>query len=141
MMWTSRPVHTPGSHTRPRFQHCPHGAPAGLLAGMTADTQAARAGAQFREALADLTRFACTSPDAAGGVGAWAELARDLAGRYYVHLDGLDGRRGLRYVAIARNLAVRPYAVITSDPQELRDVVGPGEPALGPCPGQGQVPP
>jgi hypothetical protein len=91
---------------------------------MTADTQAARAAAQFREALADLTRLACaTSRNDAEGVGAWAELARDLGDRYYVHLDRLDGRRGLRYVAIARSLAVRPYAVITSDPQELRDML------------------
>jgi hypothetical protein len=28
-------------------------------------------------------------------------------------------------VAVARTLAVRPYAVITSDPQELRDTLAP----------------
>jgi hypothetical protein len=51
-----------------------------------------------------------------------------------VHLDGLDGRRGLRYVAVARNLAVRPYAVITSDPQELREALAPGTGTLCPPP-------
>jgi hypothetical protein len=95
---------------------------------MTADTQAGRAAAQFREAVADLTRLAArTSRHSAEGIGAWADLARDLGDRYYVHLDGLDGRRGLRYVAVARNLAVRPHAVITSDPQELRDTLAPGD--------------
>jgi hypothetical protein len=94
---------------------------------MAADTHAARAAAQFREAVTDLTRLAaCTRRHDAEGVGAWAELACELADDYYVHLDGLDGRRALRYVAIARSLAVRPYAVITSDAQELRDALIPG---------------
>ncbi len=95
---------------------------------MTADTPMAGAAAQFSEAVADLARLAaCTARPGAEGIRAWAELARDLADRYYVHLDGLGGRRALRYVAVARTLAVRPYAVITSDPQELRDTLAPSD--------------
>jgi|HubBroStandDraft_3_1064219.scaffolds.fasta_scaffold124488_3 hypothetical protein len=98
---------------------------------MTTETHAARAAAQLREALAHLALLARgNSRVVADGVGAWADLARDLADDYVVHLDGLNGNRGLRYVAVARSLAVRPYAVITSDPQELRDTLASGHGTL-----------
>ncbi len=91
---------------------------------MTADLQTARAAAQLREAAEDLARLACDArPGGTDRIGAWAELARDLADRYYVHVDGLDARRALRYVAIARNLHVRPYAVVTRDPDEMRQAL------------------
>lgn len=90
--------------------------------------QTTRAVAQLREAVQDLAQLACSAqPDGADRIRDWAELARDLADRYHVHLDGLDARRRPRYVAIARNLDVRPYAVVTSDPQELRDALLPGD--------------
>jgi hypothetical protein len=96
------------------------------MVGMTVDMQVSRVTAQLRQALQDLAQLACgAQADGADLIGAWAELARDLADRYHVHLDGLDSRRPPRYVAIARTLDVRPYAVVTSDPQELRDALLP----------------
>lgn len=91
---------------------------------MTAQMQTARAAAQLREAARDLAQLASdTLPDSAEGIGAWAALACDLADRYRVQLEGLGARRGLRFIAVARNLDVRPYAVVTSDPHELRAAV------------------
>ena len=105
---------------------------------MTNDTRAARTAAQLREAIEDLARLAC-NPERGGsdGITVWAELAHDLADRYHVHLDGLDARRGLRYVAVARNLDIRPYAVVSSDPDEVREALeqgpaGPGAAATEP---------
>jgi hypothetical protein len=92
---------------------------------MTAEVQTNRAAAQLREAVRDLAKLACAArPGGAEVIGAWAELARDLADRYYMHLDGLDAQKGLRYVAVARSLDVRPYAVITSDLRELLQALG-----------------
>jgi hypothetical protein len=104
-----------------------------LLIGMTADMQTARTAAQLHEAVQDLARLACTArPGASDGITEWITLASDLADRYHVQLDGLDTGRGLRYVAIARSLAIRPYCIVTSDLGELRlalssgDETGPG---------------
>ncbi len=47
-------------------------------------------------------------------------LERAGGGRYRVYLDPTDPRRRLRYVAIARTLNVRTYALVTSDPDELQ---------------------
>jgi hypothetical protein len=49
-----------------------------------------------------------------------AFLGSQLAGRYRVFCDGRDPRRPVRYVAMAQSLAIRPYAVVTSDLGELR---------------------
>jgi hypothetical protein len=100
------------------------------LVGMTAQMQTAGAAAQLREAARDLAQLASeTVPDSVEGIRAWAALAFELADRYRVQLEGLGGRRGLRFIAVARNLDVRPYAVVTSDPRELRAAVSAaGEP-------------
>jgi hypothetical protein len=55
----------------------------------------------------------------AAEAGALESLARELT-TYHVRLDGRDPNRGLRYVATARRLDVRPYAVVTDDADELR---------------------
>jgi hypothetical protein len=51
-----------------------------------------------------------------------AFLAGEIGERYRVFADHRDPRRPLRYVAVARSLAIRPYAVVTSDPDELRRI-------------------
>ena len=61
----------------------------------------------------------------------WVELSRDLADRYHVHFDGRYPRRQVRYVAVARSLDVRPYAIVTADPDELRLELGRGSSAGG----------
>ncbi len=48
-----------------------------------------------------------------------ARLGRDLCDSYYIRVDGRDPRRQPRYIAIARSLEIRPYAVVTADPAEL----------------------
>jgi hypothetical protein len=91
---------------------------------MTAQMQTAGAAAQLREAARDLAQVASvTLPDSAEGIRAWAALACELADRYRVQLDGLGARRPLRFIAVARNLDIRPYAIVTSDPRELRAAV------------------
>jgi hypothetical protein len=57
----------------------------------------------------------------------WERCARDVAGRYRVGVDRAGRTGRLRYVAVARNLRVRPYAVVTSDPAELLAALGCGE--------------
>lgn len=54
----------------------------------------------------------------------WELCALRLADDYLVRVDraGRSGR--LRYVAVARSLSVRPYAVVTSDPAELLQALG-----------------
>jgi hypothetical protein len=92
-----------------------------LLIGMTADMQTARTAARLHEAVQDLARLACAArPGVNDGITEWIALASDLADRYHVQLDGLDTPRGLRYVAIARSLGIRPYCIVTTDPDELR---------------------
>jgi hypothetical protein len=54
----------------------------------------------------------------------WELLAQAVADRYRIHLDGADPRRKIRYIAVARSLDVRPYAVVTSDPAELLTALG-----------------
>lgn len=51
---------------------------------------------------------------------ALAALTRDLSDRYDITVEGVDPNRKPRYVAIARSLEVHPYAVVTSDPAEMR---------------------
>jgi hypothetical protein len=48
-----------------------------------------------------------------------AVLSRALGDKYYVRVDGGNPHRPLRYIATARRLGTRPYAVITADPAEL----------------------
>jgi hypothetical protein len=48
-----------------------------------------------------------------------ARLGRDLCDSYYIQVDGRDPSRRPRYIAIARSLEIRPYAVVTADPVEL----------------------
>jgi hypothetical protein len=55
-------------------------------------------------------------------ISAWDALARDLAPAYDVSIDWRD-RRHARYVATARRLGTRPWAVIAADPAELRSAV------------------
>jgi hypothetical protein len=70
-----------------------------------------------------------------------AGLLERLAGRCYrVFLDGTDRRREPRYVAIARTLEVRPYAVVTSDPAELLDALGCTDSAAAPLSARGNLP-
>jgi len=123
----TRWVHTPSAHI----------CSASARSRIAAD-RAARTVAQLREAIQDLAGLACNA-DSCGrdGIALWAELAHDLADRYHVHVDGLDARRGLRYVAVARNLDIRPYAVVSSDPDEVREALeqghaGPGAAATEP---------
>ncbi len=49
----------------------------------------------------------------------WEAIAGQLADRYRVHVDGATRRGDPRYIAVARSLSVRPYAVVTGDPAEL----------------------
>jgi hypothetical protein len=54
----------------------------------------------------------------------WERCACEVANSYNVRVDR-GGRAGtLRYIAVARTLNVRPYAVITSDPAELLQALG-----------------
>jgi hypothetical protein len=55
-----------------------------------------------------------------------AVVASELASRYFLYTDGRDPRRPVRYVAVARNLDVRPYAVVTPDLRELRAAMADG---------------
>jgi hypothetical protein len=48
---------------------------------------------------------------------------------YYIRVDGRDASRPLRYVATARCLGTRPYAVITDDLAELRSALIPASDA------------
>jgi hypothetical protein len=57
---------------------------------------------------------------------AWAKLSRDLGGRYRLHLERKDAQGDLRYVAVARSLDVRPYAVVTADFDEFHRALGTG---------------
>ena len=134
----TRWVHTPSAHICSASARSRIAADRALLGDMTTETQAARTVAQLREAIQDLAGLACNA-DSCGrdGIALWAELAHDLADRYHVHVDGLDARRGLRYVAVARNLDIRPYAVVSSDPDEVREALeqghaGPGAAATEP---------
>lgn len=61
--------------------------------------------------------------DGPGWADELAELVRDLSDRYDVRVDGRDPSRGLRYIAVARRLTVRPYAVVAADPAELRAAI------------------
>jgi hypothetical protein len=55
-------------------------------------------------------------------------VARELASRYHFYTDGRDPRRPVRYVAIARSLDIRPYAVVTADLAELHMTVAASRP-------------
>jgi hypothetical protein len=55
-----------------------------------------------------------------------AVVASELADSYYLYTDGRDPCRPVRYVAVARNLDIRPYAVITPDLRELRAAMAVG---------------
>jgi hypothetical protein len=51
---------------------------------------------------------------------AWAALMDRAGGRYRLHLERLGAEGELHYVAVARSLDVRPFAVVTTDLDELR---------------------
>jgi hypothetical protein len=51
---------------------------------------------------------------------AWAALVDRVGGRYRLHLERLGAEGDLRYVAVARSLDARPFAVVTTDLDELR---------------------
>jgi hypothetical protein len=55
-----------------------------------------------------------------------AVVASELASRYFLYTDSRDPRRPVRYVAVARNLDVRPYALVTPDLRELRAAMADG---------------
>jgi hypothetical protein len=55
---------------------------------------------------------------------AWAALLREADERYCLLLERKDFHGEVRYVAIARSLDVRPYAVVTTDLDELREAIG-----------------
>jgi hypothetical protein len=54
----------------------------------------------------------------------WDALQGQIAGRYRLCVDAGDPRGKPRYIAVARSLDVRPYAVVTSDPAELLTALG-----------------
>jgi predicted transcriptional regulator len=62
--------------------------------------------------------------DGGGTAPGWETIARQLADRYRVHVDSATRPGDPRYVAVARSLNVRPYAVVTTDPAELLHVLG-----------------
>jgi hypothetical protein len=70
---------------------------------------------------------ACPRPPTAAGEPHLAELAGALADRYRVFADGRNPHRGVRFVAIARTLAIRPYAIVTADLDELRRTAEAGQ--------------
>jgi hypothetical protein len=69
----------------------------------------------------------------------WDLCAGRLAGDYRVCVDrgGRNGR--LRYVAVASSLATRPYAVVTSDPDELLQALGCTDSAAASLPARGNL--
>lgn len=66
-------------------------------------------------------------PNGAVNDEAWTTLARDVEDRYHLHLERKDAESDLRYVAVARSLDVRPYAVVTTDLDELRRALCDGD--------------
>lgn len=62
---------------------------------------------------ATCTRLAHQTTDPAV-METWASLVRDLGGMYNIRIDGSDAHRGLRYVAIAHRLDIRPCVVISA---------------------------
>lgn len=52
------------------------------------------------------------------------DLAEDIADRYRVHVDRASPSGRLRYIAVARRLDTRPYAIVTSDRAELLQALG-----------------
>jgi hypothetical protein len=57
-------------------------------------------------------------------VPGWDVLVGEIADRYRLHVESASRGGKPRYVAVARRLDVRPYAVVTSDPAELLAVLG-----------------
>lgn len=70
-------------------------------------------------------------PDDAMRANLWAALVCDVGERYRLHLERKDVRNEPRYVAVARSLNVRPYAVVTTDLDELRQALGQAD--IQPC--------
>lgn len=54
----------------------------------------------------------------------WEVLTGQVAACYRLRVDAADPRGKPRYIAVARSLAIRPYAVVTSDPAELLTALG-----------------
>jgi hypothetical protein len=74
---------------------------------------------------------------APGAAPDWDTLAAAASDRYRLRVESAGTRGAPRYVAIARTLDVRPYAVVTSDLAELLTILaGVGLPA-GAAPGGG----
>ncbi len=53
----------------------------------------------------------------------WEAIAGELADRYRLHVDGAGPPGKVRYTAVARSLDIRPYAIVTTDPAELRQAL------------------
>lgn len=62
-----------------------------------------------------------------GWSGVVAEMRQELHDRYDIRVDGSDPSRPPRYIAIARNLGVNPYVVVTGDLAELCAVLAPAD--------------
>jgi hypothetical protein len=63
-------------------------------------------------------------PDPAAAALSWELCASRVADNYRVCVDRAGRTGRLRYVAVAHDLSVRPYAVVTSDPAELLQALG-----------------
>lgn len=92
----------------------------------------------------------CTQhPDSAAAALTWELCAHRVADNYRVCVDRAGPTGKLRYVAVAHDLSVRPYAVVTTDPAELlqalgcADIAATGQPARRPirCPPRGACAP
>jgi hypothetical protein len=57
-------------------------------------------------------------------VDGWERCVLQVADRYRVQVNRDGGTGRYRYVAVARHLGVRPYAVVTGDPAELLRALG-----------------
>jgi hypothetical protein len=77
-------------------------------------------------------------PENGASADAWAALANDVDKRYRLQLERTDAESSLRYVAVARSLDVRPYAVVTTELDELRRALGQGN--VPPCTSEAQPP-
>jgi hypothetical protein len=75
------------------------------------------------QVLASQDRAQHPDPDPAAALS-WELCAHQVADNYRVCVDRAGRTGRLRYVAVAHNLSVRPYAVVTSDPAELLQALG-----------------
>jgi hypothetical protein len=74
-------------------------------------------------------------PNDAVVAAAWAALMDRAGGRYRLQLERLGAEGELHYVAVARSLDVRPFAVVTTDLDELRRALDDGNDQSAACEG------